>query len=103
MTIPGLTINQATFPLKDGSRGVIAVFIYAGSNDPRPILDWACDEFTKDSDEPYITLIDAQMDCPWCRVIVSNPDQMEQMSFSDYMTILNRDRKLNELLNESDS
>jgi len=59
------------------SRGVIAVFIYAGSSDPRPILDWACDEFTKDSDEPYITLIDAQLDCPWCRVIVSNPNQME--------------------------
>jgi hypothetical protein len=29
--------------------------------------------------------------------------QMEQMSFSDYMTILHRDKKLNELLNESDS
>ena len=42
--------------------GVIAVFIYAGSSDPRPILDWACDEFTKDSDEPYITLIDVQVD-----------------------------------------
>ena len=43
------------------------------------------------------------MDCPWCRVIVSNPNQMEQMSFSDYMTILHRDKKLSELLNESDS
>jgi hypothetical protein len=64
MTIPGLTINHSTFPLKDGSKGVLAVFIYAGDKDPRPILDWAVSEFTKDCDIPYITLIDAQMDCP---------------------------------------
>ena len=54
MTTPGLTINRSTFPLKDGSNGVLAVFIYAGDKDPRKILDWAVKEFTKDCDVPYI-------------------------------------------------
>ena len=39
MIIPGLKINQSTFPLKDGSDGVIAVFMYSGESDPRGILD----------------------------------------------------------------
>ncbi len=98
MTIPGLTINQSTFPLKDGSNGVLAVFIYAGDKDPRKILDWAVKEFTKDCDVPYIELIDATLSCPWVRVIVSNPDDMSQYTWTEYMRMINRDNKINDLL-----
>jgi hypothetical protein len=98
--IPDLTINQATFPLKDGSNGVLAVFIYAGDKDPRKILDWAVKEFTKDCDVPYIELIDATLSCPWVRVIVSNPDDMSQYNWTEYMRMINRDNKINDLLDE---
>ena len=103
MIIPGLRINQSTFPLKDGSNGVLAVFIYAGDKDPRKILDWAVKEFTKDCEIPYIELIDATLSCPWVRVIVSNPDEMSQYTWEEYMTMINRERKINGLLQINES
>jgi hypothetical protein len=98
MIMPGLKINQSTFPLKDGSNGVLAVFIYVGDKDPRKILDWAVKEFTKDCEIPYIELIDATLSCPWVRVIISNPDEMTQYTWNDFVTMINRERKINDIL-----
>jgi len=98
MIIPGLKINQSTFPLKDGSDGVIAVFMYSGESDPRGILDWAVREFTKDCDIPYIELVDAQLNCPWVRVVISNPHEMIQYDWNEYMKMINRDNKIDDIL-----
>lgn len=92
-----LRINEADFPLKDGGFGRIAIFMYAGDEDPEPILKDAIKKYTEDADIPFITLMDAQMNCPWVRAIVSNIDEMEQMSFDEYMKIENRERKIKEL------
>lgn len=92
-----LRINEADFPLKDGGFGRIAIFMYAGDEDPKPILDDAIAKYTEGADIPFITLMDAQMNCPWVRAIVSNINEMDQMSFDEYMKIENRERKIKEL------
>lgn len=99
MTIPDLTINESVYPLKDGSNGVIDVFIYTGKKDPEPILDWAIANYTKDCNIPFRALVDYERSCPWYRVIITNIDEMEQISFNEWQIISNRDKKLNNLLN----
>ena len=54
-------------------------------------------KYTEDSDIPFTILMDAQMNCPWVRAIVSNINEMDQMSFDEYMKIENRERKIKEL------
>jgi hypothetical protein len=91
-----LRINQSTFPLKNGGTGVIAIFMYAGDEDPKPILEDAIRKYTEGTDN-YDTFIDAQMNCPWVRVIISGISEMEQMNFNDFIVQWRRDQKLNEL------
>ncbi len=89
-------ISEATFPLKDGGTGVVAVFMYAGDADPRPILDDAIRSYTEGTDS-YSTFIDARMNCPWARVVISGIDEMEQMDYSDFMVAWRREQKLDDL------
>jgi hypothetical protein len=95
-----LTINEAEIELKDGKFGKLAVFMYAGDKDPRAMLDWAVNKYVDGSNVPYIELIDAQLNCPWVRVIVSNVNDMEQMEFGVYMKQLNRERKIDKILKD---
>lgn len=89
-----IKINEADFPLKDGGFGRIAIFMYAGDEDPKPILESAIEKYTEGSNRSFVVLVDAHMDCPWVRAIVSDIDEMEQMPFDEYMKIANRDRKI---------
>lgn len=95
-----LTINEAEIELKDGKFGKLAVFMYSGDKDPRAMLDWAVGKYVEGSNVPYIELIDAQLNCPWVRVIISNVDDMEQMNFNDYMKVINRERKIDKILKD---
>lgn len=78
--IPGLTINEAEYDLPGGRKGKIAVLIYAGSADPKKILDYARHHYVKGTS--YHELIDANLDNPWMRVIVSDINNMEQRDFN---------------------
>ena len=92
-----IRINEADFPLKDGGTGRIAIFMYAGDEDPRPILEAAIDKYTEGSNTPFITLADAGMNCPWVRVVVSDIDRMEETTLEEYMRTQNREERLKEL------
>lgn len=79
MIVPDLTINEGVFELAGGGQGKVAVLIYTGSADPSPILDRAVSQYVGNTG--YNELIDANMDNPWMRVILSNINDMHQEPF----------------------
>jgi len=85
--IDGLTINEAFYDLEKGGKGKIAVFIYSGKSDPSKILDYAVNTYIKDNS--YHELIDANLDNPWMRVIVSEINGMHQEPFDSTKHSLN--------------
>ena len=87
--VKGLYINEAEYDLENGEKGKVAVFIYHGSDNPSKVLDWAISSYV--GNNTYHELIDANLDNPWTRVVVSNINDMKQEDFSKY--ILKRDRK----------
>jgi len=87
-----IKINEATYPLKNGKIGKIAVLMYCGDGDPRPNLDWAVSQYV--GDEDYFEAIDSGLDNPWTRVVISNINDMEQMPFNDYIERRTRQKKL---------
>jgi len=74
-----VTINTAEYSLKDGKKGTIAVLMYLGPEDPKKILDMAVNQYVGST--LYHELIDANLDNPWMRVIVSDINDMNQKLF----------------------
>ena len=74
-----LTINEAEYNLADGGKGKLAVFIYTGSADPKKVLDYAVSIYTHR--QSYHEFIDANLDNPWTRVIISDVNAMRQKRF----------------------
>lgn len=85
--IPGLTINESVYALKDGKKGKIAVFMYTGEADPENVLDYAVSIYVEDNG--FHELIDANLDNPWMRVIVSDINDMKQEQFDPITHRLN--------------
>lgn len=77
--IKGLTINEAEYKLPNGNKGKIAVLIYSGESDPSKVLDHAVHIYVENNG--YHELIDAHLDNPWMRVIVSDINGMKQEDF----------------------
>lgn len=76
-----LTINKSTYSLEEGrGTGSIAVLIYTGSADPKAVLDEAVRIYT--NGQGYHEFIDANLDNPWTRVIMSNVNNMTQDKFN---------------------
>lgn len=69
-------INHSTFTLKNGGKGAIVVLMYSGNGDPKIALDRAVLEITEGIS--YFELIDAHLDNPWTRVIMTNINEMQQ-------------------------
>jgi len=78
--ITGLSINQAEYDLENGEKGEIAVFIYVGKSDPKKVLDWAVCEYA--GTNVYNELVDANLDNPWMRVVISDINNMKQKTFN---------------------
>lgn len=79
--IEGLTINESEYDLPGKAKGKIAVLIYAGSGDPKRILDHAVAAYV--GNEGHHELIDAHLDNPWMRVILSDINNMDQEAFDE--------------------
>ena len=79
--IAGLTINEAEYNLDPiaGKKGIVAVFIYSGSADPKKVLDYAVSLYVENNG--YHELIDANLDNPWMRVVLSDINNMKQTDF----------------------
>lgn len=77
--ISGLRISEAEYELPDKSKGKIAVLMYHGNGDPKKILDHAVSIYVKN--EGYHELIDAHLDNPWMRVLLSDINSMKQVDF----------------------
>jgi len=95
-------INEAEYDLKNGEKGKLAVFLYAGDEDPRPILNNAVRNYVQDND--YYEFIDANLNCPWVRVVMSDINGMKQYTWNDFIVKFSRKKKLdkiNEFINES--
>ena len=94
--IEGLKINEAETELENGKKGKIAVFLYTGKFDPKPILDYAVKQYVGNY-QNYIELVDAQMDYPWVRVVISDVNDMKQENFNNYMLRKDRMRKIEKI------
>jgi hypothetical protein len=88
--IKDLTINESEYNLEGGKKGRIAVFMYSGEADPSKILDYAVQKYV--GNNGYHELIDANLDNPWMRVILSNINDMLQESFDE------KEHKINKVL-----
>jgi hypothetical protein len=86
-TIPGLTINEAEYELPNNIKGKIAVFIYIGKSDPEKILDNAVSIYV--GNNGYHELIDAHLDNPWMRVVISDINSMKQEKYDSSRHRLN--------------
>lgn len=71
-----IKINYSKFDLKNGGKGVIAVLMYSGSGDPKIALDNAVLKLTDGIG--YVELIDAHLDNPWTRVLMTDINDMVQ-------------------------
>lgn len=60
--LEGVRINEAEYYLENGKKGKLAVFIYGGNDDPKPILNYAIKIYVEDNN--YYELIDSQLNCP---------------------------------------
>jgi uncharacterized protein YozE (UPF0346 family) len=78
--ISGLTINEAEYDLPENGKGKIAVLIYSGEADPKKVLDYAVEKYVENN--AYYELIDAHLDNPWMRVILSDINNMSQTEFN---------------------
>lgn len=70
-------INYSKFDLKDGGKGIIAVLMYLGSGDPKIALDNAVSSIIVDG-IGFFELIDAHLNNPWTRVIITDINDMVQ-------------------------
>ena len=84
--IEGLTINESEYNLNNGKKGKIAVLIYNGAADPTKVLDYAVHQYVQQSG--YHELVDANLDNPWMRVILSDINDMPQHQFEPGSDIL---------------
>lgn len=93
--VKDIRINEAEYDLANGKKGKLAVFFYSGDGDPRKFLDHYTKQYAGDNN--YYDLIDAQLNCPWVRVILSDINNMKQEDFNDYIKRRDRLRKLQKL------
>lgn len=84
-----VTIQKSHFELPNGRKGVIAIFMYVGEEDPVIMLDNAVRKYTEH--ESYHEFIDNNMDNPSIRVIVSEVNAMDQREFNPQNDKLNTD------------
>lgn len=78
LEFPGLTINESEYKTKRGM-GKLAVFIYSGPKDPRQVIDYAIHQYV--GSNSYHELVDANLDNPWMRVILSKINDIHQEDF----------------------
>jgi hypothetical protein len=75
-----IKINHSKFKLKNGGFGAIAILMYSGSGDPKKALDDAVRQITNNVN--YFELIDANLDNPWTRVVLTGINDMHQDVFN---------------------
>lgn len=86
-----VTIQKSQFELPNGRKGVIAIFMYVGEEDPVIMLDNAVSTYTEY--ESYHEFIDNDMNNPSIRVIVSEINAMDQREFDRQNDRLKTDRE----------
>lgn len=79
--IPGLKINEAEYELPNNRKGKLAVLMYSGNADPKKVLDYAVSVYVENNG--YHELIDANLDNPWTRVLLSDINNMSQEDFDE--------------------
>lgn len=79
--IAGLKINEAKYDLPNNKKGKLAVLMYSGGADPKKVLDYAVSVYVEKNG--YHELIDAHLDNPWMRVLLSDINDMKQDDFDE--------------------
>lgn len=78
--ISGLKISEAEYLLPNNNKAKVAVLMYHGDKDPKKILDYAVSIYVQN--DGYHELIDANLDNPWMRVLLSDINNMKQENFN---------------------
>ena len=77
--IKDVVINEALYNLDGNKKAKLAVLIYSGKGDPKRVLNEAVHVYVYG--QSYHELIDANLDNPWMRVILSEINEMHQEPF----------------------
>ncbi|MEI6766363.1 MAG: hypothetical protein WCM76_12030 [Bacteroidota bacterium] len=78
--ISGLKISEAEYDLPNNKgKGKIAVLMYNGGADPKKVLDFAVSVYVQNNG--FHELIDAHLDNPWMRVLLSDINNLTQRGF----------------------
>lgn len=88
--LKNVKISEAEYELPNSKRkkGKIAVLIYNGDGDPKTNLDIAVNIYV--ANDGYHELIDAHLDNPWMRVLLSDINSLEQKNFDEDKHRLNK-------------
>jgi len=78
--LDNIKICQSEYELQSGGIGKIAVLMYIGSANPKAVLDEAVRVYV--GGKHYHQFIDAHLDNPWTRVILSDINEMRQKDFN---------------------
>ncbi len=74
-----LQIREVEFDLPNSNKGKIAVFLYSGELDPTKVLNWAVSRYV--GNNSYNELIDASLDNPWMRIVLSDMNEVKSVPF----------------------
>ena len=74
-----LKIREVEFDLPNNNKGKIAVFLYSGELDPTKVLNWAVSKYV--GNNSYNELIDAGLDNPWMRIVLSDMNEVKPEAF----------------------
>lgn len=80
--LQNITMIKSTYSIKKGTKNEnanIVIFIYKGNADPKPVLDEAVNIYTNGKN--CHQFIDANLDNPWLRVIMSDISNMTLVKF----------------------
>ncbi|MEX2484174.1 MAG: hypothetical protein WED10_06435 [Brumimicrobium sp.] len=73
-------LNHAEIKISETKTERLAIFMYNGNYDPKPILDRAVSIYVEANG--YHQFIDIEKDNPWVRVIISDVNSIPQKDFN---------------------
>ena len=102
MVYKDVKINESVLTDNKGNKGKVAIFFYTGQNDPVESLNGVIRKYTEGCNRnEYGEFVEIGLNNPWCRVIVSNMDNMEFDNFNEFMKPIIKARKIKKLIKNS--
>lgn len=91
-----IRINKSKITTNDGRYAEVCVFFYTGTGDPRAWLKLAITEYFGSVN--HWVYMDENLDNPWCRVVITGINDMNQYTLDELYNKKLRNKKLKNIL-----